>query len=67
MDASYIELGPPGTNRQVHIGTDEPTAHSTWRGHEDGGILKTDTFGQNFTFREREERELERERAGQKV
>ena len=61
MDASYIELGAPGTNRDVHIGTDEPQAHSTLVGQEEDGIMKTDTFGQAVTFRERIEQGEERE------
>ena len=62
MDASYIELGPPGTNREVHIGTEEPQAHhSTWVGQEEGRIMKTDTFGQAVTFRELKEQGVERD------
>lgn len=61
MDGSYIELGPPGTNREVHIAPDETQAHSTWVGQEEGGILKTDTFGQAVTFRELKEQGVERD------
>ncbi|KAL8952920.1 MAG: hypothetical protein Q9222_001210, partial [Ikaeria aurantiellina] len=54
MEASYLELGPPGTNRDVYIAADIPGAQKAWLGHEANGIVKTETFGQDVTYLERE-------------
>lgn len=53
MDASYIELGPPGTNRDVHIAADKPKPAKAWHGHGNGAIIKTETFGQGVTYEDR--------------
>lgn len=50
MDASYIELGPPGTNRDVHIAADTSRPAKAWHGHGNGAIVKTETFGQDVTY-----------------
>ncbi|KAL8718955.1 MAG: hypothetical protein Q9225_003967 [Loekoesia sp. 1 TL-2023] len=52
MDASYIELGPPGTNRDVHIAAEKPGTAIPWLGHGTGAIIKTDTFGQDVTYKD---------------
>lgn len=52
MDASYIELGPPGTNRDVHIAAEKPGTAEPWLGHGTGAIIKTDTFGQDVTYKD---------------
>ncbi|KAL8827422.1 MAG: hypothetical protein Q9170_007027 [Blastenia crenularia] len=52
LDASYIELGPPGTNRDVHIAADKPGALKSWHGYGAGGIIKTDTFGQDVSYKD---------------
>ena len=46
MDASYIELGPPGTNRDVHIAADDSFMKTSSLDQDNGGIVKTETFGQ---------------------
>ena len=45
MDASYIELGPAGTNRDVYISADDSFMKRSLD-QDDGRIVKTDTFGQ---------------------
>lgn len=55
MDASYIELGPPGTNRDVRIAAENSHAGPPWNDHGNGGIIKTDTFGQAVHYKGRED------------
>ncbi|KAL9004485.1 MAG: hypothetical protein Q9188_002687 [Gyalolechia gomerana] len=55
MDASYIELGPPGTNRDVRIAAENSGAAKAWHGHGNGAIVKTETFGQDVTYEDRGE------------
>ena len=52
MDASYIELGPPGTNRDVHIAAEKRGIARPWPRHGINGIMKTDTFGQDVTYKD---------------
>ena len=46
LDASYIELGPHGTNRDVHIAADDSFMKRSSLDQDNGRIIKTDTFGQ---------------------
>ena len=55
MDASYIELGKPGTHRDVHIAAHDATRKEPWLDQSNGGIVKTDTFGQDVYYKERED------------
>ena len=51
MDASYIELGPAGTNRDVYIAADDSPIKQSWPDQGNGRIVKTDTFGQVVHFK----------------
>ena len=55
MDASYIELGPSGTNRDVHIAADDSPIKQPWLDQGNGRIVKTDTFGQVVHYKGRED------------
>lgn len=55
LDASYIELGPAGTHRDVHIAADgTPLTHTTVD-RNNGAIVKTDTFGQVISYKDGED------------
>ena len=54
LDASYIELGPAGTNRDVHIAATETPLKPTTIDQKNGAIVKTDTFGQVVSYKDGE-------------
>ena len=54
LDASYIELGQPGTNRDVHIAADDSPMKQSSFDQGNGRIVKTDTFGQVVHYKGRE-------------
>lgn len=55
LDASYIELGQPGTNRDVHIAADDSPMKMKQSSFDQGNgiIVKTDTFGQVVHYKGR--------------
>ncbi len=55
LDASYIELGPAGTNRDVHIATDGTPLKHTTVDQKNGEFVRTDTFGQVVSHKDGED------------